>query len=37
MTSHANASAGCMLIGEYVDETELPADLASALDAARAA
>jgi hypothetical protein len=28
MTNPANAHAGCLLVGEYVDEAELPANLA---------
>jgi hypothetical protein len=27
MTNHANAEAGCLLVGEYVDEAELPANV----------
>jgi hypothetical protein len=28
MTNHASANIGCLLVGEYVDEAELPTDLA---------
>ncbi len=28
MSEHTNANVGCLLVGEYVDEAELPADLA---------
>lgn len=27
MTNHVKASAGCLLVGEFVDEAEIPADL----------
>lgn len=29
MTSHTNADAGCLLVGEFVEEAELPEALAS--------
>lgn len=28
MTNHVNATVGCLLVGEYVDEAECPANLA---------
>src|SRR5256885_1862030 len=28
MTNHANALVGCLLVGEYVDEAELPTSVA---------
>src|SRR2546423_15545422 len=28
MTNHVNATVGCLLVGEYVDEAECPTDLA---------
>ncbi len=28
MTNHANATVGCLLVGEYVDEGECPTNLA---------
>lgn len=28
MTNHASALTGCLLVGEYVDETDCPANLA---------
>jgi hypothetical protein len=29
MTNHVNATAGCLLVGEYVDEAECPTNLTS--------
>jgi hypothetical protein len=29
MTNHPNAITGCLLVGEYVDEAELPSNLDS--------
>jgi hypothetical protein len=33
MTSHAGADVGCLVVGEYVDEAELPETLAHLRDA----